>query len=49
MVVEDVTTSEIFSGQPSLEVMLRAGVLAVQLTPLVSSAGSRNALARASM
>src|SRR5262249_9733930 len=40
MVVEGVTKSEIFSGQPSLEVMLRASVRAVQSPPLVSSAGA---------
>jgi PAS domain S-box-containing protein len=38
-VVEDVTQSEIFAGQPSLDVLLEAGVRSVQSTPLVSSAG----------
>ena len=31
--------SEIFAGQASLDVLLAAGVRAVQSTPLVSSAG----------
>jgi signal transduction histidine kinase/CheY-like chemotaxis protein len=39
VVVEDVTRSEYFAGQPSLDVLLNAGVRAVQSTPLVSSAG----------
>jgi signal transduction histidine kinase len=40
IIVEDVTQSEIFAGQPSLNVMLEAGARAVQSTPLVSSAGN---------
>src|SRR5262249_36952195 len=39
VVVEDVTQSEIFAGQPALDVLLEAGVRAVQSTPLVSSRG----------
>jgi PAS domain S-box-containing protein len=39
VMVEDVTQSEIFAGQPSLNVLLEAGVRAVQSTPLISSAG----------
>ncbi len=39
IVVEDVARSDIFFGQPSLNVLLEAGVHAVQSTPLVSSAG----------
>ncbi|MBV8114397.1 MAG: PAS domain-containing protein [Silvibacterium sp.] len=39
VVVEDVTQSEIFAGTRSLEVLLEAGVRAVQSTPLVSSLG----------
>jgi GAF domain-containing protein len=38
--VEDVTESEIFAAQPSLRVLLDAGVRAVQATPLVSSHGT---------
>jgi PAS domain S-box-containing protein len=38
--VEDVTQSEIFSGQPSLDILLGAGVRAVQSTPLISGAGT---------
>ena len=37
VVVEDVRRSEIFAGRPSLEVMLEAGAIAVQSTPLVDS------------
>jgi hypothetical protein len=37
--VEDVTESPIFHGMPALEVLLDAGVRAVQSTPLVSSSG----------
>jgi PAS domain S-box-containing protein len=37
IVVEDVTQSELFAGQPSLDVLVREGVQAVQSTPLVSS------------
>src|SRR5262245_61055706 len=40
VVVEDVTQSEIFAGQPSLDVLLEAGVHAVQSTPLLSSTGN---------
>lgn len=40
MIVEDITTSRIFSGQPSEKVLLGAGVRAVQSTPLVSSKGT---------
>ena len=39
IIVEDVTKSEIFAGQPALAVMVQAGARAVQSTPLVSSAG----------
>jgi signal transduction histidine kinase/DNA-binding response OmpR family regulator len=39
VVVEDVTRSEIFAGQPSLGVLLEADVRAVQSVPLVSSSG----------
>jgi GAF domain-containing protein len=38
--IEDVTQSEIFSGQPSLDILLGAGVRAVQSTPLISGAGT---------
>ena len=38
-VVEDVTKSEVFKGQESLEIMLAAGARAVQSTPLVSTSG----------
>ncbi|HJS88726.1 MAG TPA: ATP-binding protein [Steroidobacteraceae bacterium] len=37
--VEDVTRSEIFADQTSLDVLLAQGVRAVQSTPLISSAG----------
>lgn len=37
--VEDVTTSSIFSGSPSLQVLLGAGVRAVQSTPLMDRSG----------
>jgi GAF domain-containing protein len=40
IVVEDVTTSEIFVGQPSMNVLVRAGVRAVISTLLISSAGN---------
>src|SRR5262249_22134743 len=40
MLVEDVTQSTIFAGQASLDVLLAAGVRAVQSTPLVSGAGN---------
>ncbi|HMJ89411.1 MAG TPA: PAS domain S-box protein, partial [Candidatus Acidoferrum sp.] len=39
VIVEDVTQSAILAGQPSLDVLMHAGVRAVQSTPLVSSAG----------
>jgi PAS domain S-box-containing protein len=39
VIVEDVARSDIFVGQRSLDVLLEAGVRAVQSTPLVSSAG----------
>jgi PAS domain S-box-containing protein len=39
VVVEDITVSPIFAGQPSLEVLLEAGVRAVQSTPLTSGTG----------
>ena len=53
VVVEDITDSDIFAGEPSLEILLDAGVRAVQSVPLMSSTGntSRNhfhALQRAS-
>jgi signal transduction histidine kinase/CheY-like chemotaxis protein len=39
IIIEDVTKSPIFLGTPALEVQLRAGVRAVQSTPLVGSSG----------
>jgi PAS domain S-box-containing protein len=39
IVVEDVTKSPIFLGTPALEVLLNAGVRAVQSTPLISRSG----------
>src|SRR5262245_7452245 len=39
VVVADVRNDPIFKGKPSCEIMLRAGALAVQSTPLLSSAG----------
>ena len=39
VIVEDVTTSPIFVGTPALDLQLRAGVRAVQSTPLVSRSG----------
>jgi PAS domain S-box-containing protein len=39
VVVEDVTRSPVFAGQPSLRVLLDADVRAVQSTPLISSSG----------
>jgi len=39
IVVEDITQSELFAGQPSQQVLLDAGVRAVQSIPLVSSTG----------
>jgi PAS domain S-box-containing protein len=40
IIVEDVTTSPIFVGQPSMNVLIDAGVRAVISTPLISSAGN---------
>ena len=40
VIVVDVTKSPIFLGRPALDVMLEAGVRAVQSTPLVGSTGS---------
>jgi PAS domain S-box-containing protein len=40
LLVEDVTRSELFAGQASLDALLDAGVRAVQSTPLLSSDGS---------
>src|SRR6516225_1293046 len=40
IVVEDVTTSGIFAGQPSMDVLVCAGVRAVISTLLISSAGN---------
>jgi signal transduction histidine kinase/CheY-like chemotaxis protein len=39
-IVEDVTTSEIFMGQPSQKVMIDAGARAVISTPLIASDGT---------
>jgi two-component sensor histidine kinase len=39
VIVEDATQSDIFAGKPSLDVILKAGVRAIQVTPLISSAG----------
>jgi two-component system CheB/CheR fusion protein len=39
VLVEDVTTSPVFSGRPSLSVMAAAGVRAVQSTPLFDRSG----------
>jgi CheY-like chemotaxis protein len=39
VVIEDVTQSEIFAGQPSLHVLQAEGVRAMQSTPLLSSSG----------
>jgi PAS domain S-box-containing protein len=39
VIVEDVTTSPIFRGTPSLDVLLAAGVRSVQSTPLLTSRG----------
>jgi signal transduction histidine kinase/CheY-like chemotaxis protein len=38
-VIEDVTQSDVFSAKPSLDVLLAAGVRAIQCTPLVSITG----------
>ncbi|MBV8674482.1 MAG: PAS domain-containing protein [Acidobacteriaceae bacterium] len=40
VVIENVASSELFAGTRSLEILLNAGVRAVQSTPLVSSSGS---------
>ena len=39
VIVEDIEQSRIFVGTPALEIQLKAGVRAVQCTPLVSRAG----------
>ena len=39
VIVEDVASSPIFAGTPALDIMLAAGVRAVQATPLVSRSG----------
>ena len=39
MIVEDIETSSLFAGTPSLDVMAKAGVLAVQSMPMVSRTG----------
>jgi two-component system, chemotaxis family, CheB/CheR fusion protein len=39
LIVEDVEQSPIFAGTPALEIQLRAGVRAVQSTPLISRSG----------
>lgn len=39
VVVEDVTTSSLFAGDPALEAVLEAGIRAVQSTPLVARSG----------
>jgi PAS domain S-box-containing protein len=39
VVVEDVTESPVFVGTPALEIQLRAGIRAVQSTPLFGSSG----------
>jgi len=39
ILVPDITRSEMFAGQPSLDVLLSEGVRAVQSTPVVSSSG----------
>src|SRR5262249_6958959 len=38
-IVEDVLESKVFAGTPGLQVVLDAGVRAVQSTPLISSSG----------
>lgn len=40
VVVEDVECSPIFAGTPALEIQLRAGIRAVQSTPIVTRAGT---------
>ena len=39
-IVEDITRSEIFAGQPSLDALIAAGVRAVHSVPLTSTAGN---------
>lgn len=39
VIVEDIEQSPIFAGTPALEIQRRAGVRAVQSTPLISSSG----------
>lgn len=39
IIVEDITESPIFRGTPALEVLLDAGVRAVQSTPLIAGSG----------
>jgi signal transduction histidine kinase/CheY-like chemotaxis protein len=39
VILEDVTQSDIFAGKPSLDVLVKAGVRAIHVTPLISSAG----------
>jgi signal transduction histidine kinase/FixJ family two-component response regulator len=39
VIVEDVTQSDIFAGERSLDILVKAGVRAIQVTPLISSAG----------
>jgi PAS domain S-box-containing protein len=39
VVIEDVATSAVFTGWPSREVLLQAGVRAIQSTPLISTTG----------
>ena len=40
-IIGDVTTSPVFIGTPDLDIQLKAGVRAVQSTPLVSRSGKR--------
>ena len=40
VIIEDVTTSEVFVGQPSMNVLVDVGVRAVISTPLMSSRGN---------
>jgi len=40
VIVEDITSSKIFAGQPSMDVLIDAGVRAVISTPLVGSTGN---------
>jgi PAS domain S-box-containing protein len=39
VVIEDITTSSIFAGSPALDVLLAAGVRAVESTPLIGRSG----------